>query len=116
MKQALLAQIGAKICCSQLASHASVGKIRRKFLARLQSIQVRLSLLFSHIFAHFLTACVHRYFQPLERRKRLFRRPQSDKTLQRNGFTNTNPTPNTNSNPKPNPYPNPNLTLLQICF
>ena len=44
--------------------------------------------------------------------KRLFRWPQSDKTQQSNGFTNTNPTPNTNSDP----YPNTNLTLLQICF
>jgi hypothetical protein len=48
--------------------------------------------------------------------KRLFRWPQSDKTQQSNGFTNTNPTPNTNSNPNPNPYHNTNLTLLQICF
>jgi hypothetical protein len=44
--------------------------------------------------------------------KRLFRWPQSDKTWQSNGLTNTNPIPNTNSNP----YPNPNLTLLQVCF
>jgi hypothetical protein len=37
----LLAKIGAKICCcSQLASHASIGKIKK-------------SELFSHIFAPF---------------------------------------------------------------
>jgi hypothetical protein len=41
---------------------------------------------------------------------RLFRWPQSGKTLQSNGCTNTNPIPNTKSNP------NPNLTLLQVCF
>jgi hypothetical protein len=49
----LLAKFGAKICCcSQLASHASKGKIKK-------------SELFSHIFAPFLTTHMHRYFQPL---------------------------------------------------
>ena len=48
----------------------------------------------------------------LTTRKRLFRWPQSDKTQQSNGFTNTNPIPNTNSKPDPDP----NLTLLGVCF
>jgi hypothetical protein len=38
---------------------------------------------------------------PDKRGKRLFRWPQSDKTWQSNGFTNTDPIPNINSNPNP---------------